>query len=126
MNGLIVFSGDNAHPLSWMLRPSCRHVWCAIRDHNGFWIETNLDLNGINVSVIDRDYDLKMHYQRAGFEAWPIDAQPANRSLAPFILNNCVGLTKALTGIRHYAATPYQLRAHLARKDASCPLSHAA
>jgi len=120
MNGLIVFSGDNAHPLSAMLRPSCRHVWCAIRDRNGIWIETDMTVNGITVSAIDEGFDLKMYYQQAGLEAWSVDAQPAARSLLPFSLNNCVSLTKSLIGIRCSAITPYQLRSYLARKDATC------
>jgi hypothetical protein len=125
MDGLIVFSGDNAHPLSSLLRPACRHVWCAIRDKNGIWIETNMSLTGINTTAIDKDFDLRMYYQQAGLEAWVVDAQPANRGLMPYNLNSCVGLTKALTGIRHPAFTPYQLRGYLARKDAKCTNSNA-
>jgi hypothetical protein len=125
MDGLIVFSGDNAHPLSSLLRPACRHVWCAIRDKNGIWIETNMSLTGINTTAIDKDFDLRMYYQQAGLEAWVVDAQPANRGLMPYNLNSCVGLTKALTGIRHPAFTPYQLRGYLARKDAKCTYSNA-
>ena len=126
MDGLVVFSGDNAHPLSSLLRPACRHVWCAIRDKNGIWIETNMTLTGIHITAIDKDFDLQSHYRQAGLEAWAVDAQPAERALMPYSLNNCVGLTKALIGIRHLAFTPYQLRGYLARKDAKCHLSHAA
>jgi hypothetical protein len=125
MDGLIVFSGDNAHPLSSLLRPACRHVWCAIRDANGIWIETNMTVTGINTTAIDKDFDLQKHYAEAGLEAWVVDAQPAERGLMPYSLNSCVGLTKSLTGIRHPAFTPYQLRCYLARKDATCTLPHA-
>ena len=126
MNGLIVFSGDNAHPLSPLLRPAYRHVWCAVRDTNGIWIETNVTLTGIHITAIDRDFDLQKHYGAAGLEAWAVDAQPAERSLMPYSLNNCVGMTKSLIGIRHPAFTPYQLRCYLARKDAQCTFSQAA
>jgi hypothetical protein len=124
MDGLIVFSGDNAHPLSSLLRPACRHVWCAIRDANGIWIETNLTLTGVNTTAIDKDFALHAHYANAGLDVWAVDARPAERSLMPYTLNSCVGLTKSLLGIRHPALTPYQLRRYVARKDATCTIAY--
>lgn len=113
MEALVVFTKENSHWLSGLLQPEFRHVYCVVPSPNGAGhTEVNLTCDGVKViswgasldELIPAYYDLPdtTVILRAGIS-------PDERSLMPAILNNCVGLTKQLIGIRSMSFTPYQL-----------------
>ena len=119
MDALVFFGTDNTHWMAPRLHAVHKHVWCAIRDPNGYWVETEVSVGGIVQRVVGPDYDLATHYGPE-IEVWAMQATPEDRQLMPSILNSCVGVTKSLLGIRHWSLTPYQMRKHLSRGAATC------
>lgn len=119
MDALIVFQDDNAHPLGGLLRRGFRHVWCATLDPDRGW--TSYDWRqGVPELRIEAgpEFDLAGHYRSEGYTVLQIEAGniPAYR---PFILNNCVGHVKLVTGSRSWALTPYQLYKHFTKEHRS-------
>jgi len=117
MSALVIFGRDNAHWAAGILASDCRHVLCAILDEDAnMWITHNLDADGLNVSIeADGSFDLKNYYEIHGFDVYAVDYRPEDISYAPFLMNSCVGYTKALLGLRSWAVTPQQLRTYVRR-----------
>lgn len=122
IDALVIFEHNNLHPLSWMLKRGYRHVWCAVIDHRHHsWVGHDLRLAGyVTTTLCAVEYPLADFLRRDGYEVVPITRTPG-RVPGPFILNNCVGLTKAVCGIRSAALTPWQLRQHLTRISTGDP-----
>ena len=126
-DALVIFEQNNLHPLSPLLKRGYRHVWCAVideREHS--WVGHDMRLEGYVTTVLCApDYPLAQYLREQGKEVIAIDRK-ARRTPGPFILNNCVGLTKSICGIRSSALTPWQLRQHLIKTrsgDISCHAS---
>lgn len=124
MEAVVIFTDDNAHWLSGLLRPGCRHVFCTVPSPNedATSVIVNATTQGIEVwPVAGTSRELADHYRKNGLEAWLVPYTPEKRRLIPTTMNNCVGLTKLTVGIRSWALTPWQLRRHLAKEHASWP-----
>jgi len=126
-DALVVFEHNNLHPLSFMLRRGYRHVWCAVMDERSHsWVGHDLRIEGHVTTVLcEPSYPLAQYLRDQGNEVLAIQRK-AHRTPGPFILNNCVGLTKAICGIRSAAMTPWQLRQHLIKSrlgDLACHAS---
>ena len=122
-HALVMFEKDNTHWASGLLHKEARHVFCAVPDERAeAMIVHNLTINGLVIAnECKLDYDLPQFYRSHGIEVWKVPYQPERRVLLPFLLNSCVGLTKATVGIQSWAVTPQQLRRHLARRgDTEC------
>lgn len=115
MKAIVIFTDDNTHPLSWMLAKKTRHVFCATYDERTrMWIEYNQGVMGREMRVLcDGDFNITKWYEAKGYEIFPIETQPYRPIELPFILNNCVGMVKALCGLTSSALTPAQLRRHV-------------
>jgi len=125
MKALVFFSDDNTHPLAFMLRRGCRHVWCAVYDdRTRMWVEYNTGAFGHDLRVAcDGDFDLSRYYEDQGVEVFAIDTGDPSIHL-PYTLNNCVGVVKSVLGLSSWALTPSQLRRHIKRLpvgDLACP-----
>ena len=117
MDALVIFSGDNTHPMSWLLNKKRRHVWCSVRDtERNHWITYDWD-KGIPKIRCDAaaDFDLKSYYEQLGFEVieTTVGATPPH---GPLQWNNCVGHVKTILAIDTYALVPNGLYTHLTRK----------
>lgn len=115
-DALVIFEHNNLHPLGGLLKRGYRHVWCAVIDERAHsWIGHDLRLEGHVTTVLcEPDYPLVQYLRDQGKEVIAIERK-ARRTPGPFILNNCVGLTKTICGIHSWALTPWQLRQHLIR-----------
>ena len=114
MEGLVIFSRENSHPLSFLLHREFRHVWCALKDtERGVWVSYNWH-QGLPILMAEcsADYNLMGHYLAQGCTVVPLE-QAGEPIYSPLILNNCVGHTKVVMGIRSHALTPYRLYKHL-------------
>lgn len=82
-----------------------------------YWIRID-GMSGIpDVEVLaGSDFDLAKFYRDEGFSV--VDLEVGDKPpLGPFVLANCVGLTKTLLGIRKpLIVTPYGLYHYLRRK----------
>ena len=124
MKALVIFTSDNEHWAAGVLHRSCRHVFCAVQDPRVADVWQVLDLtikNGLHVyGVGSTAMDLIYHYTGNGDEVFALTPSPDTRPKFPTVLNNCVGYTKALIGLRSWALTPYQLRNHLHKEAKRC------
>ena len=119
MEALVVFSNENEHWMGGSLSPAFRHVYCILPTAHQCSTEINLTLAGILTKTFAGDpADLQAEY-----EALPctsstmlVEYDPTQRHLMPYMVNNCVGLTKQLLGLNSWAVTPQQLHRHLILK----------
>ena len=74
--------------------------------------------------LCEPDYPLAQYLREQGKEVIAIERK-ARRTPGPFILNNCVGLTISIGGIRSSALTPWQLRQHLIKTRSGDIACHA-
>lgn len=125
-DALVIFEHNNLHPLSSLLKRGYRHVWCAVLDErNHSWVGHDLRLAGHVTTVLCApDYPIIQYLRDQDKEVFAIK-RAAHRPLGPFILNNCVGLTKTICGIRSSALTPWQLRQHIIRTTSGDLACHA-
>lgn len=116
MNALAVFTDPEDTRFEWLLRPGFRHVFACL-DDGAYW--TMFDpRNGQAVvkSVQASGFDLAGHFRNEGYTVVELEQGPPIR--APMVVNNCVGLTKAVLCIRApLVQTPYGLFKHLTRKS---------
>lgn len=112
MEALVVFSGENEHWLGRTLRPAFRHVYCVLPTADGCSTEINMTVNGIMTKTFAGDpRSLMPDYQYLDDTSVVVlvEYDASDRHLLLYSLNNCVGLTKQLLGIRSWALTPHQL-----------------
>tara|TARA_S200002703_G_scaffold146855_1_gene142234 strand:- start:1810 stop:2172 length:363 start_codon:yes stop_codon:yes gene_type:complete len=119
MDGLIIFSDENAHPLAWLLHRRFRHVWCALRDEErGVWVSFN-GHQGIPIVQVEAaaDFDLASHYEEQGYTVVRVK-RGTKPSYSPLVLNNCVGYVKVVMAVKCWSVTPYRLFRHLTKEIA--------
>lgn len=107
--GLVVFHNHGNHWLDPWLKRGFRHCFCAIEDDKGYWIIIDGRAGVPVVEVVAGDgFDLKGFYEDLGYQVLVV-----RRGVTPgtsFVLTNCVGMVKAVLGLRAFGAvTPYQL-----------------
>ena len=109
---LVVFHNHGNHWLDPILKEGFKHVFCAVVDGD-YWIvvDGRNGLPAVEVVAASTE-DLKAFYENEGFTVIEVDRGSPLRS--PLILNNCVGMVRAILGIRtSFVLTPYQLFKHL-------------
>jgi hypothetical protein len=119
MEALVVFSNENEHWMGSTLSPAFRHVYCVLPTAPQCSTEINLTLDGILTKTFAGDpADLQDEYDELANTTHTalVDYDPTQRHLMPYMVNNCVGLTKQLLGLNSWAVTPQQLHRHLILK----------
>ena len=112
MEALVVFSPEVDHWLGGALHRLFKHVYCVVPTADNVSTEINLTCAGIlTKSFSGTPAELLWTYDDLEDTtlAMLVPYDPAERHLMPHTLNNCVGLTKQLLGLRSWALTPYQL-----------------
>ncbi len=119
MKALAVFHDHGNHILAPLLKRGFRHVFVALQNGD-YWIRVDA-MTGVPVAqvVAAAGYVLMGVYLDAGFTVLELKTGAAP-PLGPFVLANCVGLTKALLGIRKLpVVTPFGLYRHLRKVKCS-------
>jgi hypothetical protein len=119
MEALVVFSNENEHWMGGTLSPAFRHVYCVLPTAPQCSTEINLTLDGILTKTFAGDpADLQDEYDELANTTHTalVEYDPTQRHLMPYMVNNCVGLTKQLLGLNSWAVTPQQLHRHLILK----------
>jgi hypothetical protein len=110
---LVVFERTGDHPLCRLLG-EFKHVFCAVRDPQvDVWIAYHWLMGRVEIDYLgqhDAD-DLVAFYEEQGshVELTWADRRPFPRAVWPLAMNNCVGHTKTILGMRSWAVTPGQL-----------------
>ena len=120
MQALVIFKDENYHWAGDWLRPGYRHVLCVVPAYDGEdgCVAFDVTIKGLQtVPLPGRPTDYIQDYENRGAEVLVVDYTPEKRPLFPMLLNNCVGLTKHMIGIRSWAVTPWQLHRHLTRGE---------
>ena len=119
MEALVVFSNENGHWMGGTLSPAFRHVYCVLPTAHQCSTEINLTIDGILTKTFAGDpADLQDEYDELANTTHTalVEYDPTQRHLMPYMVNNCVGLTKQLLGLNSWAVTPQQLHRHLILK----------
>jgi hypothetical protein len=112
---LVVFHDHGCHPLDRFLKQGFRHVFCAVAQGD-YWIVIDSMAGRPVVKVVaGTTFDLAAFYRNEGMTVVETEGGPGIR--APFAFSNCVGMVKAVLGIRApFRVTPYQLFRFLRRR----------
>jgi hypothetical protein len=120
MECLVVFHGLGRHPLAFLLRDGFKHCFIAIKSHP-HWIEIDA-LDGIPLIRVqgDSSYPLQEFYESQGFTVVPVKQNtrhvPAwNFMRGYFLVANCVGMVKAVLGLKGLVFSPYSLYKRLVK-----------
>ena len=117
---LVIFGGESAHPLSWMLESGFKHCFLCVLSQ-GHWIELNKVQGSFTVRVMGRKADNPaLKYENAGYKVLTVQPQSPNIwKFNPFYGNimvaNCVGLVKAVLSMNSLALTPFSLYKELTK-----------
>ncbi len=111
MRAYLVFSETNDHWAGGLLRGRFKHVHVLLYDEpTNIWLFHNYGSEGHVMRVFGSgDVDVKAFSEREGGTVVALTARPAEAIRLPLVLNNCVGMAKALCGLRTWAVTPDQL-----------------
>ncbi len=115
---LVVFANSENPSLRWFLKDGFQHCFCVV-SIEGLWIEINPQGSSLDLRFVTNDdgsIDLAEFYREQGLTVVETQQQKG----APFagiMVHSCVGLLKAVLGIRAWAVTPYQLYKHLLFTD---------
>lgn len=113
---LVVFHDPEGARWQWLLKPGFRHVFCVI-EAKGNWIMVDARDGVPVIEYLTRDFDLAGFYREHGLTVIETE-QRTEPQRTPFVVNNCVGLVKAVLAIRAPLAwTPYQLFRHLRKRQ---------
>ena len=115
---LVIFHPDNQHPLNWMLNKRHRHVWISILDVDRCtWVSYDW-AQGNPLIQFDAvaDYDLETYWRSHGCTVVVTETGDA-KPWGMWMLNNCVGHTKLILGIRSWAVTPHALYLSLTKQS---------
>ena len=115
-NAVVVFTNTGEHPLAPLLKPGFRHCFVVVRDTKGPWILVDPADGVPRLSMIGlEDFDVASFYRDMGLTA--VETGCANRPfLFPFTVANCVGVVKAMIGLRApLVVTPYALYRRLTK-----------
>lgn len=112
---LVVFHDHGCHVLDPLLRRGFRHVFCVI-SQGPYWIRIDGMAGKPTVEVVaGTQIDLAAFYRNEGYTVVSVNEGPGTR--APFAIANCVGLVKAVLGLRApFALTPHQLYRFLRKR----------
>jgi hypothetical protein len=113
VKALAVFHGHGCHPLDRLLKPGFRHCFAAVLAGD-YWVRLDGMAGVPAVDVVAAgDFDLAAFYRQHEYVV--VETEQRARPLrTPFVAANCVGVVKAVLGVRApFAVTPYRLFRHL-------------
>jgi hypothetical protein len=105
------------HPLGRFLKRGFRHCFVVVLSGESWFLIDGC--NGVPALryIARADFDLAAFYRAQGLTAVET-VQRAAPLRAPFVVNNCVGLVKAVLALRApFALTPYALHRHLMKEQ---------
>lgn len=108
---LVIFSDHGTHPLSPLLKRGFRHVFCAVRDRDHWCVVDGA--SGLPVLYVGHG-ELAEWYRDQGYTV--VEVAERRRVRTPLVAATCVGVVKAVVGIRSRAVTPWGLFRHLRRR----------
>ena len=105
---------DPGHVLDFLLHPDFRHCFVALATDEA-WIRLDAVAGQVVCEIVaPADYDLPTYYRAQGIKV--IETEQGPGVVGPFVPANCVGLVRAVLGIRApLAFTPYRLYRRLTR-----------
>lgn len=118
MKALVVFTNSERSPLRWALKDGFHHCFCVV-SVSGLWLEINSQRGMVTLRYLtnaDDVFDLGAFYREQGMNVVET-TQKTDPVRSPLIARNCVGMVKAVLGVRSWAVTPYQLYKHLLFND---------
>lgn len=115
MKAIAIFSNTGSHWAGRFLKVGFRHVAMAIQTEHG-WVGLDPRQGTPDIQVICApEFDLAAFYRGSGLAV----AETEVRDIPfrwPFVIANCVGVVKAVLGIRAPLVwTPHQLYQHFTR-----------
>lgn len=114
MRAIVVFQREGSHPLGFLLHPEFKHCFACI-DDGLYWIVVDgRDGQALVRVAAASGFDLAGYYRAKGFRVVEATAGPGIRG--PLLVANCVGVVKAVLGIRCWAVTPWQLYRYLRKQ----------
>lgn len=113
---VVVFLGrglvDGSAWWSRLLKPGFVH--CFVLIESSGWVKIETRYGAVKVAQLGEFDDICAHYRDQG--AVVVDTVVSGKSvLSPCVVRTCVGLVKAMLGIRSLSATPWQLYKYLTR-----------
>jgi len=114
---VVVFLGrelvDSAAWWGRLLNPGFVHCFVLLQTSIG-WIKLETRYGVVKVTQLDEFDDIVSHYSNQG--ATVVDTTVyAQSALSPFVVRTCVGMVKAMLGIKSFGLTPWQLYKYLTR-----------
>ena len=108
LTALVVFTDPEGARFQWLLRPGFRHVFVCFKGA-AYWTMFDWRAGQPDVHTVqDADYDLTDYFADVGYAVVETEQGPPLRT--PLVVNNCVGMTKMVLGIRApLVQTPFQL-----------------
>lgn len=111
---IVAFHNHSEHWLASLLQPGFKHCMVAVLDEDWGWIEIDFRGGTPTVRVMAApEFDLIKHYGENDIKA--VETETIDTIFrSPCFVANCVGLVKAILGIRKPSIiTPYQLWRYL-------------
>ena len=116
MNAVVVFLGeelvDNPAWYTRWLKPGFIHCLVLV-ESKGQWIKIEGQNGMVCIALAGSFNNVAKHYSNQG--ATVVVTNVDVNLMFPLVERTCVGLTKAVLGIRSWALTPWQLYQHLTR-----------
>lgn len=110
---VVVFSNEGTHWLAPVLKPGFRHCAVAVQS-GGYWVGIDPRMGTPAITVYaDAGQDIAAEFRAAGHIVVETEVSDTETRW-PFALANCVGVVKAIIGVRDLTVwTPFQLYRYL-------------
>lgn len=105
----MVFKSESDHPFASFLKEGFRHVFVVV-EYEGFWSVIDPGPNVTEVYATGAD---PIEYYKERFIVVEVDPSKMGKERPLFVISSCVGMAKAVLGIRCWAITPWQLYGYL-------------
>ncbi len=118
MKAIVVFHSqvERAHPLARFMKPGFWHCFVVVcSDDLWILIDGHMGVPVVKYVAKDDGFDLAAFYRSQGCVVVEMEQREACPVL-PLTWRSCVGLVKAVLGVRSWAVTPYQLYRYLEGK----------
>lgn len=113
MKAVVVFTDEGVHWLAPVLKEGFRHVGVAIQSDK-YWVGIDPRMGTPAITVYaEAGFDIATYFRGLGHAVVETEVSDTETRW-PFALANCVGVVKAILGVRDlFVWTPFQLYRHL-------------